>query len=48
MDMDKLYKLLMNDEELTDVPIMYIFKVALVVFKIINSGECMYDLKEVS
>ena len=45
--MDKLYKLLANDEELADVPILYVFRVAVAVFKIINSGECKYDLEDI-
>ena len=47
MNMDKLYKLLMNNEELKDIPIIYIFQVAVAVFEIINSGECMYKLEDI-
>ena len=47
MDMDKLYKLLANDEEIADIPILYIFRVAVAVFKIINSGECNYKLEDI-
>ena len=47
MDMDKFYKLLTNDNELADVPILFIFKVAVEVFKIINSGECNYKLEDI-
>ena len=46
MDMDKFYKLLINNEELKDVPILLIARVALVVFELINSGECMYKIEE--
>ena len=48
MDMDKFYKLITNDEELADIPITYIFKVAIEVFKIISSGECNYKLEDIA
>lgn len=48
MDMNKFYELLTNDETLKDVPIVYILKVAIVVFEIINSGECMYKLEDIA
>jgi len=47
MDMDKFYKLLTNDEEIADIPILFIFRVAVKAFEIINSGECKYDLEDI-
>lgn len=44
MDMDKLYKLIINNEELKDIPIIYIVRITVAVFEAINSGECMYEL----
>ena len=48
MNIDKLYKLLMNDEDIMDIPILYVFRVAVAVFKIINSGECKYELEDIN
>ena len=47
MDMDKFYKTLTNDEELSDVPLVFILRVAMKVFEIIGSGECKYDLEDI-
>ena len=47
MDMDKFYKLITSDEDLRDIPLIYIMRVAIAVFEIINSGECFYELEEV-
>ena len=47
MDMDKFYKLLTNDEEIADIPILFIFRVAIKAFEILNSGECNYDLEDI-
>lgn len=47
MDMDKFFELLMNDESINDVPLIYIMQVALAVFEIINSGECAYKLEDI-
>ena len=47
MDMDKFYKLITSDEDLQDIPLIYIMRVAIAVFEIINSGECFYELEEV-
>ena len=47
MDMDKFYKLITSDSELQDIPLTYIMRVAVAVFEIINSGECLYHLEEV-
>lgn len=42
MDIGKLYDKLMASEELKDIPFRYIFRVAVCIIKIINSGECFY------
>ena len=47
MDTDKFYKLITSDTELQDIPLIYIMRVAIAVFEIINSGECFYNLEEV-
>ena len=47
MDMDKFFELLINDDSIKDVPLMYVMQVALAVFEIINSGECKYELEDI-
>jgi len=47
MDMDKFYKMLTSDESISDIPLLYVLKVAVVVFEIINSGECSYELEDI-
>lgn len=46
MDTDKFVKDLLNNEELKDVPIIYIGKVALVVLKLIQGNKYVYTLDE--
>jgi hypothetical protein len=46
MDMNKFYKAIMNEPSIRDIPILYVLRVAVVVFEIINSGECMYKNEE--
>lgn len=46
MDMKKLCDMLTNKEEIRDIPIIYVFRVASAIFEIINSGECFLDSKE--
>ena len=46
MDMDKFYKAITNESSIRDIPILYVLRVAVVVFEIINSGECMYKNEE--
>lgn len=46
MDMNKFYEAIMNEQSIRDIPILYVLRVALVVFEIINSGECMYKNEE--
>jgi len=40
--MEKLYDKLMASEEIKDIPFKYVFRVAVCLFKIINSGDCYY------
>lgn len=44
MNMEKLFKNLIDKDVLKDVPIDIICKVVICVFEIINSGECFYDV----
>ena len=41
MDMDKFYKMLTSDESISDIPLLYVLKVAVVVFEIINSENSL-------
>lgn len=45
MDMEKLYDKLMSSEDIKDIPFIYIFRVAVCVIKIINSGECFQNIE---
>jgi len=40
--MNKLYKILMNMDNIKDIPITTVCRVVICVFEIINSGECFY------
>lgn len=42
MNMEKLYKKLIDNDNLKDIPIETICKVVVCVFEIINSGDCFY------
>ena len=42
MDVLKLCDLLFDDEDLKDVPVEFIFRVAYAVVSLIASGECLY------
>jgi len=44
MDTDKLSELIVNREELKDIPATVILRVAVSLIEIINSGECMKEL----
>lgn len=46
MDLDKFVKDLLNNEELLDVPITYIGKVALVVLKLMQGNKYVYKIGE--
>lgn len=43
MDTEKLYKKVVNDEEIKDIPIIVITRVVYSVLKAINSGECFNE-----
>lgn len=43
--MRKLCKELFENDEIRDIPIEYVIKVVAVVFEIINSGECYYEVE---
>ena len=47
MNMDELFELLTSDVELQDIPLLYIMRVTIAVFEILNSGKCFYKLEEV-
>lgn len=47
MDTNKLYKLLTSNADLQDIPLIYIMRITIAVFEIINSGECFYKIEEV-
>ena len=46
MDMKKLCEFITQREDLRDIPITYIFRVAYAIFDVINSGECFYKEEE--
>lgn len=46
LDTEKLYKILMDDEDLQDIPVFYIMQVAVSVVKAINSGKCIISIWE--
>lgn len=43
MDIEKLFNKLIEDENIKDIPVMYLLRVATVVFELINSGEFYYE-----
>lgn len=47
MDMDKFFELITNNEDISDIPILYVLRVATTVFEIIGSGECNYELEDI-
>lgn len=44
MDMKKFSELLIQCEDLKDIPAIVVFRVAISVIELINSGECMKEL----
>lgn len=46
MDMEKLCDKLIQDETLKDIPLTYVFRVAVSIFSIIGSGECFFQNDE--
>ena len=45
MDMDRFYKMLMEDDRIKDLPITIVLKITLIVLDIINSGDCIYKVE---
>lgn len=43
MDMRKLLDMVMEEEAIQDIPVIYVMRVIYTIFAIINSGECFYD-----
>ena len=43
MDMNKFCDKLIEDENLKDIPLTFVFRVVLSVFSLIESGECFYE-----
>lgn len=43
MDVLKLCKKVLENEDIKDIPIIYVYIVVTTVIEIINSGECFYD-----
>lgn len=44
MDMKKLYKKLIENENLKDIPAIYVLRVAVALLELVFSGECMKEL----
>lgn len=42
MDIMKLCEKVMENEEVSDIPVVYVFTVILCVFEAIATGECFY------
>ena len=42
MDMRKFCDALLNDADIKDIPLVYVFRVVVSVFSLINSGEFYY------
>lgn len=43
MDTKKLYRALLDDNDIKDIPIIFVIRVAYAVLKIINEGNCFYE-----
>lgn len=46
MDMKKLCEIITTRPELHDIPLSHIFRVATVIFEVINEVTCFYDREE--
>ena len=46
MDMKKLCDMLIQRDDLKDIPIIFVLRVACAVFEIIDSGDCYKDKQE--
>ena len=47
MDMNKFYKMLIEDERISEMPMTLVLRIAIVVLDIINSGECIYEVEHI-
>ena len=47
MDMNKFYKLLIEDERIKDMPMTLVLRITLVILDIINSGECLHEFEHI-
>lgn len=43
MDMKKLFKKLLETEDIKNIPLEHVIKVFAAIFEIINSGECFFE-----
>lgn len=46
MNIEKLYRALIEDEEIKDIPVLTVIRVACVILKLINEGNC-FNITEV-
>lgn len=44
MDMNKFYRMLIDDERIKDIPMVFVLRMAIIILDIINSGECMTEI----
>lgn len=42
MDIEKLFKKVLDNDEIKGIPIIFVFSVIMCVFEAIESGECFY------
>lgn len=47
MDMDKFIEKLFGREDLKDIPVIYLCRVAISIFEIINEGDCFYERENI-
>ena len=45
MDTLKLFDMLLDSEELKDIPVIYVYTIVTCVIEIIGSGECFYPVE---
>ena len=46
MNMNLMCEKLISHPDLKDIPLIFILRVAIAVFEIINTGECFYERSE--
>lgn len=46
MNTEKLWKKLLENEDIKKIPLKEVIKVVIAVFEVINSGECFYENEE--